>query len=87
MHTVYIDSLNRRNVYDSICDLRVYEVVYCQMLSPTCSLRILWRCLDRAEPLCLCAGEGSEGSEARGKYERLAMEYEGFGSYSYCNLN
>lgn len=32
------------------------------------------RCLERAEPLCLCAGEASEGMEARGRYERLRRQ-------------
>lgn len=83
---MYIDSLNRRN--HLICDEFGFRE-----LPDAFSLFRFRRCLDRAEPLCLCAGEGSEGSEARGKYERLetdglacgqhgVMESEGLGSYS-----
>ncbi|CAE7206866.1 unnamed protein product [Symbiodinium natans] len=32
------------------------------------------RCLDRAEPLCLCGGEPSESAESRGRYLKLQQQ-------------
>eukprot|EP00913_Durusdinium_trenchii_P030610 g28667.t1 len=46
-------------------NIRAQEAVFRKSIS---------RCLDRAEPLCLCGGEGSEAAEARARYERLRRQ-------------